>query len=471
MTRSRYLVVTGLVFFASVLAAQNYPAAVDGQDLALDQFTVVVLPIEILTSEPKAPALAEDVYNEFLGQLSSIEGLYVLGRGSVVGFAESKLSPVEIARQLGAAFVVSGNIVVNQGAYYAQLDLSHAQGGGSSSNTALLAFLNPEHTQLTITASDGTPIELSPEDLIRQSVRRMAENISEWLFPPPPRDRDQVRAETGARFLDTSLSDRDRLDALSELTPGSRPNGTFFDGDKTLQTQVVVAAVQMAEMSENPAVRRHIWRHMAGVEDAYLIEPMIYALQNDTDDGVREEAAKALKSFLDEPRVRDALDYTSANNSSEVVRSAARSVTLSDEEQRAEYAAILLDEKQSDSDRSEALSRLRWGYQGKDWLTPELTPELTAAMVRLARNAQDARIRRSVWSSLRVSEDPELITPMLEALAVDQNEQVREEVVQALHRHHLDEPGIREALEAALPDEQSPLVRKRLEEALAAESD
>ena len=257
--------------------------------VALDSFTVVVLPIEILTNEPKAPELADQVYDELMIQLAAVEGLYVLGRESVAGFSDTGLSPVEIARQLGAATVVSGEISIENNMYYGHLQIRDARGGdGGGGTSAGLDFLNPEHTHVTITARDGTETKLWPDDIRALVVGNAVEQVRESVFPQPRVDREQQRAESRDAFLDAARPDRDRLDALAAL----HREATSLDRD------VIIVAVHMAETSDNPAVRRNIWSHMGRVPDAYVVAPLLYALQNDSDEEVRQQAAESLSAFV-----------------------------------------------------------------------------------------------------------------------------------------------------------------------------
>ena len=70
------------------LGAQEDADTVDlYEQVALAPHALAVLPIGILTIDPRAPALAAEAYEAILNQLAAIEGLYVIGRESVLPYA------------------------------------------------------------------------------------------------------------------------------------------------------------------------------------------------------------------------------------------------------------------------------------------------------------------------------------------------------------------------------------------------
>jgi serine/threonine-protein kinase len=71
--------------------------------------TVVVVPFENL-GNPSDAYFAEGVSDEIAGQLARLPGLQVIGREGVKKFRGSQRSPRDIARELGAAWVLSGNV-------------------------------------------------------------------------------------------------------------------------------------------------------------------------------------------------------------------------------------------------------------------------------------------------------------------------------------------------------------------------
>jgi serine/threonine-protein kinase len=77
--------------------------------------TVVVVPFDNL-GDPADAYFAEGVSDEIAGQLARLPGLAVIGRDGVQRFRGSRRSPREIARELGAAYVLSGTVRWARGA-------------------------------------------------------------------------------------------------------------------------------------------------------------------------------------------------------------------------------------------------------------------------------------------------------------------------------------------------------------------
>jgi serine/threonine-protein kinase len=71
--------------------------------------TVVVVPFDNL-GNPTDAYFAEGVSDEIAGQLARIPGLQVIGREGVQRFRNSQRSPRDIARELGAPYVLSGTV-------------------------------------------------------------------------------------------------------------------------------------------------------------------------------------------------------------------------------------------------------------------------------------------------------------------------------------------------------------------------
>ncbi|HEY4305350.1 MAG TPA: protein kinase [Gemmatimonadaceae bacterium] len=76
--------------------------------------TVVVVPFDNL-GDPGDAYFAEGVSDEIAGQLARLPGLQVIGREGVQQFRGSKQSPRDIARALGAAWVLSGTVRWSRG--------------------------------------------------------------------------------------------------------------------------------------------------------------------------------------------------------------------------------------------------------------------------------------------------------------------------------------------------------------------
>ena len=226
-------------------------------------------------------------------------------------------------------------------------------------------------------------------------------------------------AEAQAMVLDASLSDSERLDALRELPSG---------GVEVRSEAVVIAAVQIAMSSDESRVRAGVWRELARVDDPYLVQPLLHALASDPAENVREKAAEALvRSFLDEPGVQDALEYAAESEASEWLRNEIHRSLLSETERQEESRATVLDTTKTDRERLSALGELWMGTAGLGRSNPEaLSGEVVVAMVEMARSSDSPRIRSDVWSYLHGTSDPYLVQPLLDALANDSDERVRD---------------------------------------------
>ncbi len=82
------------------------------EQLALDNTTLAVLPLEVLSTDPRAPSVAAAINEAIRSQLSSIAGLHVVASDSVLPFADSPLAPEEIARVLGVGSVLEGSLQI-----------------------------------------------------------------------------------------------------------------------------------------------------------------------------------------------------------------------------------------------------------------------------------------------------------------------------------------------------------------------
>ena len=82
------------------------------EQLALDNTALAVLPLEVLSTDPRAPSVAAAINEAILSRLSLIAGLNVVAGDSVLPFADSPLAPEEIARVLGVGTVLKVNLQI-----------------------------------------------------------------------------------------------------------------------------------------------------------------------------------------------------------------------------------------------------------------------------------------------------------------------------------------------------------------------
>ncbi len=428
------------------------------EQLALDNTALAVLPLEVLSADLRAPSVAAAINEAILSRLSSIAGLNVVASDLVLPFADPTLAPKEIARVLGAGTVLTGSLQIRDRHWWVRLQQIDFQDGKGSWGSG---------RGLPRVARDGGLYAVGDVDFdtkLQELVSGVAERVEKSFFPERTPDRQQAIAEGQARFLNSGLSDRERLDALQELWPFIG-NAAPWYRDKRIEVLsgvVAVAAAQIAIDANDSGIRAAVWREMAGVGDPYLIQPLLYSLANDDSERVRRQAAKTLRDFLDEPGVHDALEYAGENDDSELVRSEIRFSMLSEAEQQEEFLMTALDTTKTERERLSALYRLRYDAR---FTKRALSDEIIISMAQLARSSDSPGTRRVVWSTLKTTGDTYLVPPMAEALATDPDEEVRATVARGLG-DFLGYPGVREDLEEALLNDTSPLVRKAAEEAL-----
>jgi TolB-like protein/HEAT repeat protein len=431
------------------------------EQLALDVNALAVLPIEILTNDPRAPALAAQAYEFILNELASIAGLYVIGRESVLPYADSTLSAVEVARELGVGNVLESSIRADLYTISLDVTLIDARTGRPRSSQSSLLRVSQN------IRFSGAPFDR--DRLMPDMAASVAERVESALFPAaepqlgPQPDPQQGIADAQAIVLDASLSDDERLDALREAWPAVYNAGREYreQRNEALSGPLAIAAAQLAIDSGDSRVRAGVWRVMAGVGDPYLIQPLLHALVNDSDDGVRRAAADTLLSdFLDEPEVRAALEYAAENDASEWVRNEIRLSMLPDTERQTELLAIVSDSTKPEQERLAAAHGIRYD-RSPDLISgpKEFSTDAVIAIMDLARNTRSRRTRSDALRLLSGSDDPYLIEPFLIALANDSYEHVRDIAAQGL-AEFLDEAGVREALEEASANDPSPLVRR-----------
>ena len=138
--------------------------------------------------------------------------------------------------------------------------------------------------------------------------------LAHLMQPQPkltPEQRRQKVAELRAEAMDGTEMDILRIFALQQLRSlgkGAR------SGD------VARSMIDLAQGTEDPEIRAHVWRNMHRADDKQLIDPMIQALAHDTDARVREEAAESLGFFLDVARAKAALDHAMRSDAARGVR-------------------------------------------------------------------------------------------------------------------------------------------------------
>jgi hypothetical protein len=112
----------------------------------------------------------------------------------------------------------------------------------------------------------------------------------------------------------------------------------------------------------------------------------------------------------------------------------------------------LLDHSMAIGARYEAFHKLRLQKRLDD-------PAVVRAVIDLAAALPMAQMRARIWEDMRNVQSPELLPPLVESLRGDLDAQVRQQAAATLGSAFAGDPRARVALEAAVQEDSSPLVR------------
>jgi HEAT repeat protein len=388
-------------------------------DNALDPNSIVIVLVLHPELDPRRAALLAQFHEEILRQLRVVPGLNVVQPEVVESFLQSGIPEEQIARNLGA-----GHLVV----------LSTTSGPSASLTVTPVDMMRGAATGKM---GGSGPFDAKWPTELESDAAWVADFIKEGLTSFTPAQRQAAATDARAIVLNAALPVRERVTALGEVsrTPDARTDA------------VVAAAVELAAIA--PEWRASIWRSMYGVENPYLVEPLIDSLTYDSADHIRRQAAASLHTFVAAPRAKAALAQAQANDPSEIVREAARRALSTDEEVDQQALQKLLDVTLPDRERLMATSLL----EGPSARSVQLTEEGARAVFDIGLNATDPGIRGSAWSRLGRSkvDDPSFTSVLLDDLANHPTDEVRSMAAYALAQY-IDDPAVREALDQAEND-------------------
>lgn len=389
---------------------------------ALDPNSIVVIPVSDRGADPRHAEALEQCHDELLRQLQLVPGLNVVPPEVVAPFLGSGTPEEEIARGLGAAHLV----------------LLSTRFGLKSSGSKL--WLMVTFVDVATGAADGFssfraltarwPAELSSH------VAHVVDSVEYRRKIVTPAERSAAISDARATVLNSSLSPGERYGALNNL-----PQTT-----EAWSEAVVAVAVELAAIA--PKLRGEIWRLVNGVDNPYLIEPLLQSLAYD-DEHTRREAAAALRSFVAEPGVQAALEQARASDVSEAVRDSAQNALLTDKERDELALQKLLDETLPARQRLSAIN-IR---NGRNHRSVPLTDEAAIAVFDMGARSTDAGVRSSAWALLgrnRVH-DPSFTSVLLDDLVNHPDASVRAFAARALSQH-TDDSAVHAALERAKTD-------------------
>jgi len=298
---------------------------------------------------------------------------------------------------------------------------------------------------------------------LRDRVAQFGEHVEGSVFPERRPDQVQLIAEMRAKILDTSLSDTERVQGLWAMPRVINASPSYVEArSQALSGPVASALAQIATYSDNARLRTTVWMALTGVDDPGLVAPLLSALANDVNGGVRIEAALRLaEGFRYSPGVLEAMEYAAETDPSERVRKRIRFATSSEEEQAQELRATILDTSASYNARWSALRE----FHINDGAYRELDGEIIVSMVDMARSAENSRVALSVWAHLTGTEEPHLVEPLIEELKADPGDDMKSLAVRELGRF-LGYSGVQEALERVAAQDASLKIREMARQAL-----
>ncbi|MEL7538786.1 MAG: HEAT repeat domain-containing protein [Pseudomonadota bacterium] len=445
MSRCIVLLVTTLLV-GSIVFAQDPATSDSSDDYLLDENSIAVLPVEVLSTDPGYVDIGDAIFSSQVGRVTAISGINVVDETSVRAFAKEGLTAVEIGRRLGARLVLESSVSRHTDGYHYRFALIDVASGSHEISGGGTAYSEWDAEQgLDEAIKDG--IDSIAETVERRRSRQTAERLR----------YGNRKADARARLLDQRLSEQERLKALQFLAGAvmlTYPR-TYADGGAALMGEPVLTAIQLAQESDNPRTRASIWNIMIGVNDPNLVTPLVTALQHDSDVRVRSRAAAALSTHTDDTSVVRALTDAVENDVDVSVRDAARLAVSTTAERHALLRRTVIDTDTHSTQRYRAMFNLTHVSNDAGFPADE---ELTAALVQWAQSASP-RKRGMIWYNLGQIGGPVVVQPLVEALANEDDESIRESIIGALGQV-INEPGARTAIEQAQIDDPSPLVRK-----------
>lgn len=287
------------------------------------------------------------------------------------------------------------------------------------------------------------------------SATRLAQRMRQKYLSSP----EDLWEEARSKVLDNSLPEQKRVEALwgfQEYRMLSRSLAR-----RPLDSEVIAAAARIATSSADPSVRESIWAALRGVRDRQIIQPLMKALASDSEAGIRMQAAFSLRTFLDEPGVREALLRAAAEDPDTVpshtcctytVREAAERAAVPDSKFREWVQAKLHDESLPVRSRLRPLSPSTMDGRIVFLHEADFGTEAVRIVFDLGRRSQDPEIRLMAWDILgHAKPDASFIPQFLEDLKGHPNEYVRANAAKLLFPHAAD-PDVARALEAARSD-------------------
>ena len=274
-------------------------------------------------------------------------------------------------------------------------------------------------------------------ELLAATAREAAAGLRRYPFPPP----DSRAVELQSVALDSDRERLERFDALLELHDIPK-RFEFVGRDERRMAAVVGAAIVLN--SPDPEIRARAWQAMEGVEDSYLIGPLVDSLLLDPSDLVRVEATKLLaQEYSDDPRAQSTLQHALLNDLSPRVRSHAGWATLDAGGRRQILAATLGNASLPDPERLELVAA-----DVKD-IRDFIDRRALSSLIEIAGRARPSSPDDAAGPARPNAVDAAQVVPILLEFLNNSTtpESSRISIAWGLSRH-MSEPGVRETMEA-----------------------
>jgi len=285
------------------------------------------------------------------------------------------------------------------------------------------------------TATWGKAHDSTQAELLKVTAREAVASLRQYPFPPT----DARAVELQSMALDSELPELLRFDALVELHDIPK-RFELVGRDERRATAVAGAAIVLN--SQDPEIRGRAWQAMEGVEDSYLIAPLVDSLLLDPSDFVRVEATKLLaRDYSEDPRAQSALQHALVSDLSPRVRSHARWESLDPGRRRELLVATLGNPDLPDRERLELIAADVTDI--RNFMDRRAVSSLIEIAIR-ATPSSEAATRSARSGTVAATDVVPILLELLKDRTIDTG--VRTSIASGLSRH-LAEPGVRETFE------------------------
>jgi hypothetical protein len=434
------------------------------------RFTVLVMPLVDQSGEPEGRPPAEAFQAALERELRRMPDLVVLDSSRASGAELASVNFRLIVSSLGAKTLLPAQDPRLDG------EGSRAPGTGFWSVEARFEVANDfqpgmqagfhYYVQLVIGA-DGVPVVTAGCNF-GAALRRMVtetpcgrtEGIASALVDimrHQAMDPRVYQQRMEARLRDPALNEDQRRQALNALIAAEAESALDAASIKAIADYLSGLA---------PSQRKKQWQQLGARKDPRLVQAMLDALRGDPDEDVRLEVLKSLKaSHAAEQRVMAAIESTARDDSSPLVRVAARRALHGDAEWNSYVIGTLRDSSLADKER---LAPLFYAAQTASAaaqvealaiiVKDEEVAQLLIRVVRegssdISRDASRREMSQRALSLLKGVDRPEVLDLLIELAqgvsSSTRNLGLMTEVMNGLMKHR-DDPRARKAIEEAL---------------------